>query len=170
MKPGDKLRFKYSGLLQSAEVTFKKSESPGSFISCVAQVSIPILKKTAKFITEYADEGDHLQDWSSTEFSLDEGEAMSHVDNNEEYRSQNVMDLVTFFMTLHEGEWNSSEAKVLVSKHVVSLKVIKTSNGYEVRRPDRDQKLFITKDVKGIFSIDIPVPVLGTLSLKRLKN
>lgn len=170
MKAGDKLKFKYSGLFQSAEVTFKRSEGSGEFISCVAQVSLPILKKSAKFITEYSDNGDHLKDWLSTEFSLDEDEAMSHVDNDDDYRAQGVMDLVTFFMTLHEGEWNASEAKVLVSKHAVTLSVKKTSNGYEVRRPDRDQKLFITKDAHGIFSIDIPVPVLGTLSLKRMKN
>jgi hypothetical protein len=165
MQSGQVLRFKYSGLLQSAFVNFTCTEDDIKTIACEARVQLPILKKTYVVSSDYTP---GTWDWIA-HIPLHEAHASAEkVSNSDNLRQQNVLDPVTFFMKIHEGEWNEPTVKMLISHKIVTLEVHKIPKGYQIKRPEKNQQLIVCKDDQGISALEIPIPVLGTLSLKRL--
>jgi hypothetical protein len=165
MQSGQTLRFKYSGLFQSAHVTFTCTEQSVKVISCEARVQLPILKKTYEVSTEYTP---GTLAWVAHEPLHEPSHKVEKIPNNPDLQMSQVLDPVTFFMKLHEGEWEEPVIKMLINHKVVTLEVHKIPEGYQIKRPDKNQQLIVRKDAQGIVALEIPVPVIGTLSLKRI--
>jgi hypothetical protein len=165
MQSGQTLRFKYSGLFQSVHVIFTCTEETVKIISCEARVQLPILKKTYTVATEYTP---GTLDWVAHEPLHEPSHSVEKIPNNPDLQMSHVLDPVTFFMKLHEGEWTEPTIKMLINHKVVTLEVHRISEGYQIKRPDKNQQLIVRKDAQGIAALEIPVPVIGTLSLKRI--
>lgn len=168
MRPGEQLKFYYSGLLQKAEVFFscREKDASGYEIICSANVKLPVLKKSFETKTYYEEE---LSSWSTHYPIVEKGSHSPEVQRTSDLKEEGVLDPVTFFMKIHRHEWSGAKAKLLVGKRIVDLVIDKNWKGYEISRQDKDQKVFLIMDGSGILALEIPVPVLGTLSLKRQK-
>jgi len=155
--------------MQSVLVEFSCTEKDDvKTISCMAQVKLPILKKTLKFSTDYQKDADPLSGWIRHVPPHEDNQSVPAIENTSELRGQKVFDAITFFMALHEGEWKSGTVSLAVGRRIVNLEVVSMAGGYELRRPEKGQMLFVRKDAKGIFALEIPIPVLGTLNVKRV--
>lgn len=167
MSPGDTLRFSYSAFLQKAEVVFtaKKNSDTGVGISCRADVKLPMLKKSFQTSTTYKnhDLSSWLEHIPLCELNTPSpGICMSNDDS-----FQGAIDPVTFFMKLHQKSWEGDSVRLIIGRRVAQLQVKKIFDGYDVSRPEKDQRLIARLDNNGISKIEIPVPVIGTLSLVR---
>lgn len=169
MQSGQTLRFKYSGLFQSAYVNFICSETASPLlvktISCEARIQLPILKKSYEVSSDYSS---GTLDWLAHAPLHEVPGVAERVLNSFDLQKSQVLDPVTFFMRIHEGEWLEPTVKILIGHKVVVLEVHKISGGYQIQRPDKNQQLIVRKDSTGILALEIPIPIIGTLSLKRI--
>lgn len=163
MLQGPELNFKYSGLFQNVHVRiFSASESGGKqTVSVEADVKLPILKKS--FVTSTAfDNGQ----WTTHYPVVDASGPRYEVLRTKEHGD--ALDPISFLLTLDRAGWAESTVKLLVGKKVIELDVVPVKNGYEIKRRDKDQRLIVRKDSRGISAIEIPVPIIGTVSMKRI--
>jgi len=163
MQKGEDLVFKYSGLFQNVEVRiFNASKGSDREVAVDADIKLPILKK--QFVTATKYKGDSW-DWEE-HFPIREADGnVWSVKKSAEHGE--ALDPITFFMELHLGDYDGDAVKLLLGKKVVELDVAKVKNGYQIKRRDKDQSLIVRKDARGIAALELPVPVLGSLSIKR---
>jgi hypothetical protein len=163
MKQGEELKFRYSGLFQEVKIRIFQSSQQGSkyTISAEADIKLPILKKSYLTDTEFDASG-----WLAQCAPYEKGAKPWRVERNPEHGD--VHDPISFFLNLHKGDWDAETVKLAIGNKVVELDVIQLKNGYEVKRRDKDQKLIVRKDSVGIVALEIPLPVIGTVSIKRV--
>lgn len=163
LKPGQELKFKYSGLFQSVIVNFKTTETAvGYTITVSADIKLPILKKTYQLSTDFSKDS---LNWLSHVPVHETHQSGQRVEKTQEFAS--ALDPITFFMKLHSGEWAEPNVQMLIGKKLVNLEVNKLADGYQVKRKDKDQQLIVRKDSQGIKTLEVPVPVLGSLKISR---
>lgn len=164
LKKGESLNFRYSAFFQSVDIKlFCEDSGDGPEITCQADVKIPVLKKNYLTSTVY-DEGSCQ--WREHSPVREESAAKQRVVNSPEFRE--AMDPITFFLTLHSKGWTLNFVKLLIGSKIVVLDVTDLGDGYEVRRQDKDQRLIVRRDAEGIRAIEIPIPVLGSITIKRV--
>lgn len=163
MYKGEELNFKYSGLFQNVQVhIFTSSQKEDKHtVTVEADVKLPILKKKFVTSTEYRGE-----EWLVHEPIVEDSAKPYRVERSRDHGD--VLDPISFLLTLDSGEWEAPSVRLLVGNKVIELDVSTVKNGYEIKRRDKDQRLIVRKDVNGIAAIDIPVPVLGNVSIKRV--
>lgn len=155
------LAFRYKGLFQLLDIRFFKSHHETSYkIECEANIQLPLLKKQYQVSTVFL--GNH-RNWHKHSPVFEKGAEEHEIERNQNHGE--ALDPIGFFMTLHEEEWQTNKVQLLIGPRIVSLDVHKTPTGYEVSRKDKNQKLVFIKGKKGIEKIEIPLPVIGTVSV-----
>lgn len=163
MKTEQILGFRYKGLFQLLEIRFFKTPQDTSYkIHCEANIQLPLLKKQYCVSTAFLD---GHRDWQTHSPVYEKGAGEIEIEKNQSHGE--ALDPIGFFLSLHEGEWLASEVQLLIGRRIVSLDVIKTQKGYEVSRKDKNQKLIFSRGKDGIDKIEIPIPVIGTVSVVR---
>ncbi len=157
------LNFKYSGLFQDVKIRIYQSAKSGTkhTIAADADIKLPILKKSYTVATEF-DEGKWIAQCAPHEKGAQPWRVERRADMHD------VHDPISFFLDLHTGDWSEATVKLAIGGKVVELDVISLKDGYEIKRRDKDQKLIVRKNAKGILALEIPLPVIGTISIKRV--
>lgn len=165
MKSGEEIVFSYSALFQSINIRIK--HIPGEdndVVVCEAEIKLPILKKT--FITKTHFIKDTL-DWvfhHPVSEKIEENKQLAKSSENE-----HAIDPIGFFMHLHKQTWNKDHVDMLIGQKIVRFVVSKNAQGYEIKRMDKDQYLFVNiSDQHGAKSIELPLPMLGNILVKRI--
>ena len=157
------LSFSYRGLFQSAEIHFfKQTQNLGYKVICEADIKLPVMKKNYEVATLFQD---NFFSWIEHTPVFEKNTPQNTV-RRDEIQGKGL-DPIGFFMQIDQVGWTEPEVHLLIGKRVVVLEVENRGSALEVRRPDKDQKLIIHKDKKGITKIEIPLPFIGSISLKR---
>jgi len=159
----DELRFKYSGFLQNVDIRIYQSASNGSryTITADAEIKLPILKKSYTVSTEF--DGDN---WIAQTPPHEKGTKGWRVERKPSHGD--AKDPAQFFMDLNQGEWTEPAVKLAIGDKVVEVEVKKIKDGYEIKRHDKDQRLIIRKNAQGISALEVPLPVIGNVVIKRV--
>jgi hypothetical protein len=159
----EELRFKYSGLFQNVDIRIFQSAENGSryTITAEADIKLPIMKKTYQVSTEF--DGDR---WIAQTPPYEKGSKPWRVERKDSMGDAKAP--AEFFMDIHMGEYNEPTVKLAIGDKIVELDVIKLRDGYEVKRRDKDQKLILRKDARGISALEVPLPIIGNLVVKRV--
>lgn len=169
------LAFRYRGLFQSVDIRFfKKDLAQGCKVVCEAEVKLPILKKSYRLDTDYADD---FSVWVLHTPAHEKGTTMPSVLREQVYNQEfllEVLEPIGFFLLLDKGLWSKNSVNLLVGKKIVTLDVLVLEDGknqrLEVKRREKDQKLLVHFNADGISKIEVPVPVIGSLSLDRVNS
>lgn len=159
------MSFRYRALFQALDIKFLRTQhSDESFsVHCEAEIKLPILKKNYQVSTDFLNE---YLNWQKHRPISEVGAEVRTVEKN--FENNQALDPVGFFMILDQSEWHSPEVHLLIGNKQVVLNVTKTKEGYLVQRKDKDQKLIVCKNKNGIEKIEIPVPVIGSVTLQRV--
>ncbi len=167
------LTFRYRGLFQFAEIRFHKIKlEQGYKIICEAEVKLPILKKSYSMSTDYRDD---LLLWSEHTPAHENGTLGKSVAREQIYTKESnieVLDPIGFFLLLDEDAWTQNNVNLLIGPKIITLDLAheNRSETLEIRRREKDQKLIVHRNEGRISKIEIPVPVLGSLSLERVTS
>ncbi|MCB9072673.1 MAG: hypothetical protein H6623_03560 [Bdellovibrionaceae bacterium] len=160
----DNLRFRYSAFLQNVEIEISsKSQGDAYHVDCFADLKLPILKKQFTTQTTFADKG--LR-WLSHQPVAEKGQTLPHV-TPDKY-PEGAIDPIGFFLKLHRQEWLGDSVCLVVGGKAVMLDVKQLPDGFEVARPEKNQKLIVRTGVNGIEQLEVPLPVIGALKIKRI--
>ena len=159
----EELRFKYSGLFQNVDIRMYKSaeSSAGYTLTADADIKLPILKKVYTTSTEF--EGGV---WRAQMPLHEKGSRGWRVERKESHG--NAYDPVSFFLEIHNQGWNEPTVFLAIGDKVIELDVIALNSGYEIKRRDKEQRLIVKKNEHGICALEIPIPVLGNIVIKRV--
>lgn len=159
----EELRFKYSGLFQNVDIRIFQSAEQGSryTISAEAEIKLPIMKKTYLVSTEF--DGDQ---WIAQTPPYEKGNKPWRVERKESVGDAKAP--AEFFMDLHLGEYEEPTVRLAIGDKVIQLEVSKLKDGYEVKRKDKEQRLIIRKDSRGVSALEIPLPIIGNIVVKRV--
>ncbi len=157
------LRFKYSALFQNVEIRLFATDMGGDkkIITADADIKLPILKKSYTTITEINSSG-----WVAQTPLHEKGTKGWRVERKQSHGD--ALDPISFFLHLDQFDWTQETVRMAIGDKVVELSVSKLVNGYQIQRQDKEQKLIVKKDHTGITSLEIPVPVIGNLIIKRV--
>lgn len=158
--------FEYKALFQSVRLQFFQSNlADEQFrVTCEATIKLPILKKD--FVTETV--------FNKTIFTwiehqpVQEKEAPPKKIQNSD-TTETIMDPVGFFLSLHEGLWQQPQVCLQVGAKQVVLRVEKDDDAYTIHHDEKNKKLILKYDKTGITSVEIPLPVLGNVALRRVE-
>ena len=158
------MSFRYRALFQSLDIRFFNTSSAGSFTTrCEAEIKLPILKKSFQTSSEFAkDYSEWLRHAPVCETSANEIWLSKNKDNEQ------AQDPIGFFMMFDQQEWTKPDVHLLIGAKVVKLTVEKIDNVYEISRPERNQKLRVVTSSRGIEKLEIPLPIIGTVSVDRV--
>lgn len=160
----DTLLFRYSGFLQNVEIQITpQSTATGYKVSCSARLKLPILKKNFTTWTVFSDD---TLEWLSHSPVCEEGAEERTVEKNK--FSLDAVDPVGFFLKIERGDWTSDKVHLVIGAKEVVLDVKQGNNEIEVSRPEKNQKLIIKIKNKKIDALEVPVPVIGNLCIKRV--
>lgn len=163
MKTEQILAFRYKGLFQLLEIRFFKTTSENTQkIHCDANIQLPLLKKQYQVSTVFLQT---YKEWKTHSPVCEKGASANEILRQAMHGES--LDPIGFFMTLHREEWLSDSVDLLIGQKIVRLDVKKTSAGYEISRKDKNQKLIVVKGNDGIKKIEIPLPVIGTVTVDR---
>lgn len=160
------LVFKYSAFLQNVEIHIESQETPkGLKVLCRAQVQLPILKK--KFSTWTLFENSQLN-WIHHSPVCEEG--LQTMTIHKDQCASDTTDPIGLFLKIHANQWYADQVKLLIGKREVVLKVERQPNTTIVSRPEKNQKLIIKTGEDGVEALEVPIPILGTLKIKRIMH
>lgn len=160
----DALKFQYSGFLQNVQISIQgDSVAQGHKVTCTANLKLPILKKN--FIT-WTLFRDHNLDWVEHSPVAEAGSEERIV--REENYSQHAIDPIGFFLRIDQGKWTEPQVKLVIGAKEVLLDVLQEKNTVTVARPEKNQKLIMKMGEKGIEALEVPIPVIGNLKIKRV--
>lgn len=163
----EEIRFKYSGLFQNVDVRIYQSEvdssSKGSRYTIMAEadIKLPIMKKTYLVATEF--DGDN---WVAQTPPFEKGQKPWRVERKDSHGDAKAP--AEFLMELNAGDYCEPTVRLAIGDKVIELDVQKLKDGYEVRRRDKEQRLIIRKSPSGISALEVPLPILGNLVIKRV--
>jgi hypothetical protein len=159
------MSFRYRALFQALDIRFLRTTLlDGNFsIHCEAEIKLPILKKNYQVSTDFLNE---YLNWQKHRPISEIGAETKTIEKNSE--NHQALDPVGFFMHLDQQDWAHPEVTLLIGNRQVVLNVTKTNMGYVVQRKDKEQKLIVCKNKSGIEKIEIPIPVIGSVSLERV--
>ena len=158
------MSFRYRALFQSLDIRFFQTTAKDSFTThCEAEIKLPILKKSYKTASEF--KGTY-EDWIRHapvhEATAEEKWLSKNEDNNLAH------DPIGFFMMFDQKLWEGPNVNLLIGAKVVALEVEKIKNGFEISRPSKDQKLRVITSSRGIEKLEVPLPIIGTVSVDRV--
>jgi hypothetical protein len=164
MSVKDHLKFRYSGFLQNVEIEIKPEESKEGYkVSCFADLKLPILKK--KYTTSTLFHDPNL-DWK-THQPVSEKEKQVPVVLRGAFVPE-AIDPIGFFLKIHRNEWFGDKVNLVIGAKSVILEVKNIPGGLEISRPEKDQKLIVRRGEEGIEQLEVPIPVIGSLTIKRV--
>lgn len=159
----DNLTFRYSGFLQNVDIQFLCTTKPDGYsVACKAQLKLPIMKKNFSTETLFKDT---LLDWQTHAPLTEEGAPPKSV-SREQY-SEKAVDPIGFFLKIHRGQWTEDSVHLVIGGKEVVLQVLREGQVVTVSRPERNQKLIIKMSASGIEALEVPVPIIGSLHIKR---
>lgn len=157
--------FSYKAFLQSLDIRFFKTQKKDTYIySCEADVKLPILKKSYVTATEYKNES---LEWVSHAPLYEQHEEPRWMNKNEDIEA--AWDPIGFFMSFEKSPPLKEPVTLLVGAKKVNLEIQNIKGGYEVSRPEKKQSLRLIVSDKRIEKIEIPLPMIGSVSMKRVK-
>lgn len=156
--------FRYRALFQSLDIRLFNSSSADSFTThCEAEIKLPILKKTYRTASEFANNySEWLRHAPVREKAAEERWVSKNKDNEQ------ALDPIGFFMMFDQHMWSEPHVQLLIGAKVIKLTVEKISDGFEISRPEKEQKLRIVTSSRGIEKLEIPLPIIGTVSVDRV--
>ena len=158
------MSYRYRALFQSVDLFFFRQNLKQTFkIICEAKVQLPLLKKSFETSTEFL--GDYLawvQHWPLQEKGSEEKKILRN-----QISSEKVYDPVGFFMHLNESKWEEKNVQMLVGMKTVCLDVETITQGLEIRRREKEQRLILRKGEMGIEKIEVPLPIIGNVVVER---
>ncbi len=158
------MTFRYRALFQSLDVKFFKTQKEKSFlIECEADIKLPVLKKSYVVATEFSNSS---QDWIRHAPVREKGAQEKWVEKDS--NNSSAIDPVGFFMMFEENAWTGTQVSLLIGAKVVDLAVYKVDNGFEISRPEKNQKLRVITSPQGIKKIEVPLPVIGAVGVERV--
>lgn len=158
------MSFRYRALFQSLDIRFFKTPTAGSFtIYCEAEIKLPMLKKSYRTASEFAnDTSEWLRHAPVHEKSVEEKWLSKNKENDQ------ANDPIGFFMMFDQQRWAEPYVHLLIGAKVIKLAVEKIENGFEISRPEKNQKLRVISGPRGIEKLEIPLPIIGTVSVDRV--
>ncbi len=158
------MSFRYRALFQSLDIRFFKTSSAGSFTTrCEAEIKLPILKKSFRTASEFAnDYSEWLRHAPVHEKSTEQIWLSKNKDNEQ------AQDPIGFFMMFDQQMWTDPHVHLLIGAKVIKLAVVQIENGFEISRPEKNQKLRVITSSRGIEKLEIPLPIIGTVSVDRV--
>ncbi len=158
------MSFRYRALFQSLDIRFFKTFSAElCTIHCEADITLPIIKKSYRTASEFAN---HSSEWMRHapvhEKTVEEKWLSRNKDNEQAH------DPIGFFMLFDQQTWTEPYVDLLIGAKVIKLAVEKIENGFEMSRPEKNQKLRVITSPRGIEKLEIPLPIIGTVSVDRV--
>ncbi len=158
--------FSYKAFLQSLDIRFFKTQKKDTYIlSCEAEVKLPILKKSYITATEYKNES---LEWVSHAPLYEQHADPRWVNKNED--NEAAWDPIGFFMSFEKSLPIKESVTLLVGTKIVNLDIQNIKGGYEVSRAEKKQSLRLIVSDKRIKKIEIPLPIIGNVSVERVKS
>lgn len=152
-------------MFQTSVLTFEiEEENDIVSLDCHAQIKLPILRKEAFFSTEYS----RVDDQWLTHKPFHDNPSSAKLYKKNQLELADVIDPLSFFLAIDEGRWSGDTAKIFLGEKSLSLDVSKSGSEYILRRPSKDQTLFVGIDSKGIEYFKVKVPMLGEIKLQRI--
>ncbi len=158
------MSFRYRALFQSLDIRFFSKSGVRSFTThCEAEIKLPLLKKSYRTASEFANNySEWLRHAPVRENAAEERWLSKNKDNEQ------AQDPIGFFMMFEQHIWNEPHVHLLIGAKVIKLKVEKIADGFEICRPEKDQKLRVITSSRGIEKLEIPLPIIGTVSVDRV--
>ncbi len=165
MNPRQELMsFRYRALFQSLDIRFFKTTKQESFtIHCEAEIKLPMIKKSYKTASEFKT---NFEEWLKHAPVHEMNASENWLQRNKE--NEHAQDPVGFFMMFNQGIWSASSVNLLIGAKVVKLAVKNIENGFEISRPEKDQKLRVITSTRGIEKLEVPLPLIGAVSVDRV--
>lgn len=164
MAHSQKIEFKYTLMFQTSVLSFEFEEKNNCvFGKCHAKIKLPILKKEAFLTTEYSRAD---QCWIQHQ-PFHDSLAAAKTFHNKTESSQSTLDPISFFLAIHEKRWVDPAVNIFLGEKTLPLNIHRADNEYIIERPEKNQKLFVGVDAKGVSYFKVQVPVLGEIKFIR---
>jgi hypothetical protein len=158
------MRFRYSAVFQSVEIRFYQEQFEENIsVYCEADVKLPLINKSYLVSTTFLNSYDN---WLVHNPVREISTPQKSIEKNE--NNCQAMDPVGLFILLEKEDFAKKEVDLLVGARVLRFNVNVAGNKVVVQRQDKEQKLVLHKSQGRIEKIEVPVPVLGNLSIKRV--
>lgn len=160
----DSLKFQYSGFLQNVNISLQGADVEGGYkVTCTAQLKLPILKKNFVTWTLFKDRN---LEWLEHSPVCEENAEVRRVVRSS--YSPNAVDPIGFFLKIDRKQWASNAVQLVIGSKEVGLQVVQEPKTVIVERAEKNQKLIMNMNASGIETLEVPVPVIGSLKIKRV--